>query len=184
MVSRHEASRVPRGAIKVELPHVTQHTDATCGPAALLSIAAYYGVGPGEERRIAKDLGMDPRTGSHPHQLARLARRYGLRVEEHQPMAAATLRRCLDRRRPVLLMLQAWGGRRSYARAWMHGHWVVAIGHDRAGVYFMDPVLELARGFLSHADLGPRGVRLQRYGMSIWKPGARAVHLRTARAID
>jgi predicted double-glycine peptidase len=183
--------RIPRGAIKVELPGVTQQTDATCGAAALNAICAYFGVGPGGERRIAKDLGMDPRTGSHPDQIARAARRYGLSVEEHQPMTAAALRRNLDRRRPVLLMLQAWGrAGQSYARAWQHGHWVVAIGHDRAGVYFEDPVLEIARGFLEHAeldrrwhDVGRRGVRLERYGMVLWKPGVAAAHLRLARPI-
>lgn len=184
--------RIPRGAIKVELPGVTQRTDSTCGAAALQAICGYYGVGPDEESRFVKDLAMDGRIGSHPYQIARAARRYGLTIEEHQPMAAATLRRNLDRRRPVLIMLQAWGrAGQSYARVWKHGHWVVAIGHDRAGVYFEDPVLEIARGFLRHAelderwhDVGPRGVRLERYGMVLWKPGAAAAHLRTARPID
>ena len=170
---------------------MTQQTDATCGAAALQAICGYYGVGPEEERRFAKDLGMDPRTGSHPHQLARAARRYGLSVEEHQPMPAAALRRALDRRRPVLMMLQAWADHSGdYASDWKHGHWVVAIGYDRRGVYFEDPVLELVRGYLGHAeldarwhDVGPRGVRLERYGMVLWKPGRRAEHLRRARRI-
>ena len=184
--------RIPRGAIKIELPGVTQRTDATCGAAALQAICAYYGVGPDEERAVVRDLGMDPRTGSHPDQLVRAARRYGLRVEEHQPMTRAALRGALDRRRPVLMMLQAWGrAGQAYADAWMQGHWVVAIGHDRAGVYFMDPVLEIARGFLRHVevderwhDLGRRGVRIERYGAVMWKAGAAAAHLRRARAIE
>jgi len=184
--------KIPRGAIKIELPGTVQRTDYSCGAAALQSICAYFGVGPEEEWQFVRDLGMDRRIGSHPHQLVATARRYGLSVEEHQPMTAAALRRCLDRLRPVLLMLQAWGRPgRSYARQWRHGHWVVAIGHDRGGIYFEDPVIELARGYLGNAelderwhDLGPRGIRIERYGAAIWKPGAAAAHLRRARPID
>jgi predicted double-glycine peptidase len=97
-------------------------------------------------------------------------------------MSDAALRRELDRRRPVLMMLQAWSGRARprYRDTWRDGHWVVAIGHDRAGVYFADPALHTSRGFLSWRelderwhDVGYRGVHVERYGAAIWKPGVR-----------
>jgi predicted double-glycine peptidase len=172
---------IPRGAVRIELPNLAQQKAYTCGVAALQAVCAYFGVGPGDEATIEAHLGIDRRIGTHPHQLRRVARRYGLSVEEHQPMATATLLARLDRGRPVLLTLQAWGGRASYARAWKHGHWVVAIGHDRAGVYFQDPAIAGARGFLAHAalaerwhDVGPRGVHLERYGLVLWRPGVGA----------
>jgi len=82
-----------------------------------------------------------------------------------------------------MLMIQAWGeqedgrGYRGYAGVWKNGHWVLAIGYDRAGIYFEDPSLQAVRGYLSLAELetrwrdtGPHGKRLHRYGLAIWKP--------------
>jgi len=163
---------IPRGAIKIDLPTVAQARGYTCGPSALMAVCAYFGVAGELEHeddfRAATGVG---RAGADPHQLVVPARaRFGLEVEEHAPMSDAVLRRHLDRRHPVLIMLQAWG----------EGHWVVAIGHDRAGVYVEDPVLHLRRGFLDWAaldrrwhDVGYRGVRVRRYGAAIWKPGVR-----------
>ena len=85
-------------------------------------------------------------------------------------MTDAALRRTLDLRRPVILMIQAWG----------EGHWVVAIGHDRARIYFEDPILHASRGYLTWRELESRwhdvgfdGRRVRRYGVSLWRPGRR-----------
>ena len=188
-MARH---RIRPGAITIDLPNMVQQKDYSCGASALQAICAYHGVGPGEEWAIVDDLGMDRRIGSHPFQIARTARRYGLSVAEHQPMSDAQLIRYLRRRVPVLIMLQAWGERRDYTDDWIDGHWVVAIGHDRAGVFFEDPSLESARGFIPFAaldarwhDVGPHGVHLERYGMAIWKRGARRSSYRDwAQSID
>ena len=183
------ARTIPRGAIKIDLPSLPQQRGHTCGPAALLSIAAHFGV-TGElewEHELAAAAGIGP-AGADPHQLTVPARaRFGLEVEEHVPMSDAVLRACLDRRRPVLMMLQAWNDapQPRYRRDWAHGHWVVAIGHDRAGTYFADPYLHASRGFLAWGelderwhDVGDRGVHVQRYGAAIWKPGVRRTVLR------
>lgn len=184
--------RIDPRAIKVDLPNTFQQRDYTCGAAALLAICAYWGVGPEDEATVVRDLRIDRRIGTHPFQLARLARRYGLRVREHQPMRTDTLIDYLDGGTPVLVMIQAWGGAGSYRGVWKHGHWVVAIGHDDAGVYFEDPSIEAARGFLTYAalderwhDVGPHGVHVERYGMALWRSRGRAAGYATrARAID
>lgn len=184
---------IPAGAIKVELPNVVQRRDYTCGPAAMLAVAAYYGVGPEDEDDVeaAMGIGVD---GSDPPHLVAVARRWGLRVEEHVGMTTAALRAALDRRRPVVMMLQAWGWPRprSYRARWRHGHWVVAIGHDRGGVYLEDPSLHAARGWLSDDDLDERwhdwGVdraRVHRYGLVVWRPGrVRSAYARRARRLE
>ena len=160
-----------------------QETGYSCGPAALRSICAYYGCGPGSEAEIILDMGFEPpaaaENGSDPAHLLRAASRYGLHAREYRPMTARQLARCLDRGRPVLMMLQAWPDAPpvTFANVWDSGHWVVAIGHDARGVYFEDPSLKDARGFLTHAALderwhdieGPAAHHVQRYGVELWR---------------
>lgn len=173
--------RIPPGAIKIALPSVRQGEDWTCGAAALLAICAFYGVGPEWEHEIARAMRLS-RAGSDPVQLVRVARAYGLETEEVRGMTDAQLRRCLDARRPVVLMLQAWGSRRGYRDHWRSGHWVIAIGHTRAGVVFEDPWLHRSRGFLGWRELAERwhdvegrdDAQVERYGLAIWRPGVRA----------
>jgi predicted double-glycine peptidase len=173
--------RIPPGAIKIALPSVRQGEDWTCGAAALLAICAYYGVGPEWEHEIARAMRMT-RDGSDPAQLVRVAQGYGLETEEVRGMTDGQLRRTLDARRPTVLMLQAWGKRRSYRDHWRSGHWVIAIGHSRAGVVFEDPWLHRSRGFLPWRELAERwhdvegreDDRVERYGLAIWRPGVRA----------
>jgi len=167
------------GAIKVPVPDTTQETDYTCGASALQAVCKFYGVGPVTEPEFVEHMRM-PETGSDPEHLIRGVRRYGLEHREFNPMTITQLTRCLDRGRPVLIMLQAWGGRRSYRRVYKDGHWVVAIGYHRRGVYFEDPSIHAARGFMSYHELevrwhdwGPNYEEMDHYGLAVWKPGVR-----------
>ena len=181
--------RIPEGAIKVRVPDVTQLTDYSCGPSCLESIAKFYGVGKEDEWDYVREMRMDPRVGSHPDQIRRLARRYRLKVREYQKMSLAQLRQELRWRHPVMIMIQAYGvkrrgkrrhmaWRRDYRPDWDDGHWVIAIGYDRDGFFFEDPSIEARRGWLSSEELlsrwhdtGPHGRHLPFYGVAIWKPG-------------
>jgi len=172
-------SNETRSPIRIDLPGVVQRRGHTCGAAALLAICRHYGVGPRSERRVVRDMGFG-KAGSDPRHVLRAVRRYGLSHEEVQPMTIAQLRERLDLRRPVMMMLQAWADPppASYATHWRDGHWVVAIGHDPAGIYFADPWLEGARGYLDDAELderwhdleGKRDRRVDHYGLVLWRP--------------
>ena len=180
---------IPAGAIRIPLPDATQVEDYSCGASCLQSICKYYGVG--WERGLADEwdfvaaLGMDKRVGSHAFQLIKLARRLGLTARPYDPMTQDEIKRELDRRHPVMLMIQAWGSDdksptgwiRDYSSLWSEGHWVVAIGYDRHGFFFEDPSLQMVRGFLTYEELatrwrdtGPRGVHVPNYGVAIWHP--------------
>lgn len=170
--------------IAIDLPHVVQREGHTCGAAALLAVASYYGVGPDTEAGVVRDMGFGD-DGSDPAHVIQAATRYGLACREYRPMSTHELVRCIDRGRPVILMLQAWpdaAPARGFADVWDTGHWVVAIGHDATGVYFADPSLPGARGFLAHAALAERwhdiegsdAHHVQRYGVAIWRQ--RVVH--------
>lgn len=163
----------------IELPNTAQATSHTCGAAALLAICSYYGRGPSTEAEVVADMGFGE-AGSDPAHVLRALQRYGLHHREYRPMTNRQLARCLDRARPVLLMLQAWSDTpplSGFTNVWDSGHWVVAIGYDARGVYFADPSLEDARGFLSHEALDERWHDIEgtdehhvhRYGIAIWR---------------
>ena len=177
--------RFLKGAIRIPLPDTTQQEDYSCGAACLQAVCKYFGVGPEDEWEYVEALRMDKKVGSHPFQIVRAARRYGLRFREKLGMSLADLKGLLRRRIPVLLMIQAWGERkygggylRSYRGVWDQGHWVVAVGYDRSGVYFEDPSLQAVRGFLTFEeleerwhDVGPHNRHMDHYGLALWKPG-------------
>ncbi len=165
--------------IAIDLPNLVQCEAYTCGAAALLAVASYYGVGPDSEAAIVDDMAMGS-DGSDPAHLLRAATRYGLSHREYRPMSRHELVRCVDRGRPVIVMLQAWPDAappHGFTEIWDTGHWVVAIGHDARGVYFADPSLPGARGFLDHRALaerwhdieGPDARPVQRYGLALWR---------------
>jgi predicted double-glycine peptidase len=169
---------IPPSAIKIDLPNTFQLEDYTCGPAALMAIFAYYGVGPEEEWELEEHMGIDEE-GSDPKHILRAVKRYGLAHREFSPMTVGELVTCLDDKHPVMIMLQAWGDRRSYDRWWVDGHWIVAIGYDRRRIYFEDPAIYRGRGYLDRAELerrwhdveGPGNTPTEHYGIAIWKPG-------------
>jgi predicted double-glycine peptidase len=185
---------IPEGAIKVPLPDTRQSEDYSCGASALQAVSGYFGVGPEEEEDYVRDLRMDTRIGSHPFQIIRAAKKYGLRVSEKEGMTVNEVKAYLDRGKPVMLMIQAWRDsqtQKSYKKEWGKGHWVVAIGYDRAGMYFEDPSLAAIRGFISYAELkerwhdtGPKNRRMNHYGLAVWKPRMlRPAYLMWARKI-
>jgi predicted double-glycine peptidase len=180
---------IPRNAIWIALPDTSQQTGYSCGASCLQSVCHYYGLGKEDEWEFVDDMKFDHDEGSHPFQVKRLAQAYGLKFKEYQPMTMEQLKRELLSRKPVMLMIQAWGIKRgeedyreSYEGIWGEGHWVVAIGYDREGVFFEDPSLQAVRGFMAYAeleerwhDVGPKPKKehIDHYGLVLWKPGAK-----------
>jgi predicted double-glycine peptidase len=185
---------IPPGAIEIDLPNTTQLENYSCGAAALLAVCSYFGVGPEWEEDVNRDMKLKE-SGSDPGQIIAAAQKYGLKAKEYRGMTTAQLLACLRARRPVMMMLQAWSARprRSYRDVWSEGHWVVAIGHDRQGIYFEDPTLAGARGFIAHGALDERwhdvegadDHHVERLGIALWRPGVRrSAYARLARRID
>lgn len=189
--SAARARRIPPGAIKVPVPEALQQQDHTCGAAAVRAVCLRYGIDELDEPTVVAAMRMGP-DGSDPVHLVRALRRHGLAHVERRGMTDAELRAWLDGGRPVIVMLQAWGARRSYRRHFRDGHWVVVIGHDREGVYLADPLLAGVRGFLTWAQLADRWHDLEgrtrrhveRYGLVAWGRRARRTEVsRRARAL-
>jgi predicted double-glycine peptidase len=184
--------RIPRGAITAPVPRIPQATDYTCGAAVVRSVATYFGARPRSEAAVVRVMRFG-RDGSDPAHLVRALRHDGLRYIEQRGMSDATLRAHLAAGRPVILMLQAWGERRRYRHVWSEGHWVVAIGCDREGVYVVDPWLADAPGFVAWPALAERWHdvegrtrrRVHRFGLVVWgrRVITRARRVTRARAV-
>ena len=160
---------VPRSALRVDLPSVTQRTDHTCGPAALVAIARHAGLRT-DEATLARRMRCGPE-GSDPVQLRAVLTELGLPHREARGMRDRDLRQALRAGLAVVLAIQAHG----------EGHWVVAIGVDARGVYVEDPWLGAARGMLTWRELaacwhdveGRPARPLVRYGLVV-TPGSSA----------
>lgn len=172
---------IPKNAIKIKLPDTNQLKDYSCGASGLLAIFEYYGVGPEKEYLVVEELGMDTRVGSHPDQIKKLARKYGLKTEEFKgdKIKIDKLISFLEKKIPVMIMLQAWGykwrSRKNYNNEWKDGHWVTAIGYDKENIYFEEPSIERHRGYIPRAkleerwhDTGHKCVHIEKYGLAIW----------------
>ncbi len=172
---------IPKNAIKIPLPDSRQYEDFSCGAVALQSILGYYGKGLEEEWTLIKELKIDPRVGTNPNQLERFAKKLGYKIKIIQPMSLKELKNLLKQKKPVIMMIQAWKDfkkmTKSYAKDWADGHWVVAIGYDKTGIYFEDPELTAIRGYIPYKELEQRwhdidahNRHIHNYGMAIWKP--------------
>lgn len=172
---------IPAGAIKVDLPDSRQETGYSCGASCLLAVARYYGKAfTADEDFFVKTIRVDPRIGSHPNQIEAAAKRLGLKTEYADGMDDADLRSHLDKGRPVLIAIQAYGSgsdkrKLDYSDKWGDGHWVVAIGYDDGGIFFEDPSMNAVRGYLSSAELASRwhdvsnnGKRKAGIGLALW----------------
>lgn len=158
--------RVRPECIRVPLPAVRQRDDYDCGPAVLQSILAYYGV-VYEYESLAKRLKVCKRQGTATKAIVRVARSAGLRVAVRERFTLDLLRQSLDRCRPVVVAMSAYGD----------GHWAAAVGYDRQRIYLQDPIrgehlayLNVEEFMTRWTDRDTDGTVLERLGITIWKP--------------
>lgn len=130
-------NRFPANLIRV--PLTRQATNYTCGVAALQSFLYYYGTEIREDE-MAADLKSDPEVGTPYQNIVAYAQSLGHRVEVKQNMTIQDLQSWIDRRQPVLVLIQAWPDSPvNWAEDWNDGHYVIAVGYDQEKIYFMDP---------------------------------------------
>jgi predicted double-glycine peptidase len=142
----------PRSFLPV--PLVRQTTPYSCGAGALMGILYYWKVFDGGETSLHEPLKVTPENGTHPEEIVKVAKSFGLNAEWRHNSSLAEIRRALLRREPVIVDFQAWGDPppKSYKDVWNDGHYAVVIGMDAAHIYFMDPSAPLSYAYLTHAD--------------------------------
>ncbi len=123
----------------IRVPLTRQATDYTCGVAALQSILYYYGQ-EFSENQLTEKLGPTPARGTKYPRIAEFAQSLNFRVEIRTEMTLESLKRLIDERKPVILLIQAWPDTTvDYIKDWEDGHYAIAIGYDQQNIYFMDP---------------------------------------------
>lgn len=139
------------------VPDVRQSTGYTCGAAALQAILAYWGT---EERedRLAARLHSTPEAGTHPLEILRVAREFGLTAELHEGLDLSDLERALAAGTTVIVDLQAWRDQTvlPWSKTWDDGHYMVLLGADRENLYFEDPSLLGERGVIPRQEFVER----------------------------
>jgi predicted double-glycine peptidase len=146
---------IPAGAIKVDLPDIRQQKDYTCGSAALMAIAKLHGVGPDKEKQFEKLLKSNSESGTDPENIIKIGKKLGLNPVAKVGMTLKQLMGHLDKKRPVICTMQAWGEPDNYHNS-EDGHYVVAIGYTKDRIYFEDPSLEGLRGYLNYDEFDKR----------------------------
>ncbi len=129
-----------------------QTTEYTCGPAAVLVLARFYGL-PGMETnaatelRLAAEIGSSETTGTRPEQLVSWLEHNGFRatLEYEETRDYTALYKLRDNIRAGIPTLVEWID--------LGGHWVVAVGYDDRGTPALaDDILILADSYDRYDD--------------------------------
>lgn len=162
-------------AVKVPLPNIPQKDDYSCGPMVLKAVIDGHGDSVGK-KELMEVADTNPQEGTAPSKMVEAAKKYGLMAEEKHNMTTEDLKKHLDAKRPVIILVQAWGDKEDYSNTWDSGHYIVAIGYDSNHVIFEDPMLEDEYGAISFDELDdrwhdkrPSGQRYDHYGIVLWK---------------
>jgi len=135
------------------VPDVRQSTGYTCGASALQAVLAYWGT---EERedRLAARLHSTPEAGTHPLDIVRVARDFGLTADLREGLELADLETALAAGTTVIVDLQAWRDRTDlpWTETWDDGHYMVLLGMDDENLYFEDPSLLGSRGTIPRSE--------------------------------
>lgn len=156
-----------KSVIKIPLPDYVQENEYSCAAAALRSLFNYYFIDSFDEKLIRKGLNLTS-NGTDPYQIIKFLKKYkkyNLNFKEFRKMKLKELIKCIENKKPVLMMLQAWTENKKlpYKNAKKDGHWVVAIGYDRENIYFEDPSLNNVRGYIDKVELEDRWHDIENY---------------------
>lgn len=169
----------------IDLPIGRQTFDFDCGVKALQIVMAYYGVDVREDE-LMKDLKVSKK-GVSVQNMISVAGQKGFQVEAKSGFTLETLKRYLDEKHPVIVLVQAWAERFMTLEDWKrnneNGHYVVVIGYEGSILVFEDPA-SFRRTWLTEEeflarwhDIDPRTKkRLEHFAMVLLgKPPAKKV---------
>jgi uncharacterized protein len=138
----------------LKMADVRQATSYTCGVACAQAILDYYGIDEREDR-LAAQFGATEEGGTSPSQLLAGFASYGLAATLKEQTTLDDLRANVEQKIPTMVAIQAWLEKYpppDWSQHWEDGHWLIVIGLDERNIYFEDPSLLGARGWLTHAE--------------------------------
>jgi len=152
-------------------PDILQNTNYSCGDACIQAVLAYYGI-EYTERKLEKILKTDVDCGTSIKPMVSFLKRKKFKIK-YGEFTIEDLKKCIDKERPVILLLQAWGPKGTdYKNTYQYGHYVVVSGYNKKGFIIEDPAI-FGRGFLSTSQLKRRWhaedeEKISNWGLVIW----------------
>lgn len=125
-----------------KFPNFRQAYEYDCGPTALQTVFAYFGIDEKLEEIIKSAKTTED--GTSVENMKATAEKYGFTTELAE-MKIADVKNYLRKKIPVVLLIQAWG----------EGHYVIAIGYKGSKIIFEDPA-SIYRTSLSEKELQER----------------------------
>lgn len=175
-------------SIRIWLPEVQQKTHFSCGAAVVHSICAYYGLGLESHYDYFAHLETDETYGTPPNKIVSYFKDVGINCKMVYNMSVDALCEELEKCRPVIVALQAYGTSKSYKKD-DNGHYLVAIGYDKNNIIFEDPWMNCTRGYIPKNeflnrwhDLDYKGKYYEQLGIVAWK-NSKPFYLNYARKI-
>ncbi|MEK6969387.1 MAG: peptidase C39 family protein [Nanoarchaeota archaeon] len=157
---------------QLDFPTLRQTYGYDCGAAALQTILAYYGLNIRGEL-IIKLAKTNKKKGTSISGMLYVLKKYNLQFDAKK-MSMATLKNYLNKKIPVILLLQAWNGKPiDYTSDFKDGHWVVLVGYDKQKFIFEDPYV-FEHTFLTEQELKKRwhseqnGKKIFNYGIAVY----------------
>jgi predicted double-glycine peptidase len=166
------------GVVKTPIPVVDQETNFSCGAAVLMAVFRYFRVGPRTEEEVRKLAKTNSKDGTETENIIKVCHKFGLKTKAKHNMDKQDLKDWLDQKKPVIVLLQAWGNPRYY-KTKESGHYAVAIGYDEKNVIFQDPSIhEKSRGHIPWKEFIKRwhdkdkgNKNRDRWGLAVWREG-------------
>jgi predicted double-glycine peptidase len=125
----------------IDLPTGRQTFDFDCGAKALQLVFTYYGIDVREDE-LMKELKTDER-GTCVANIIAAAKRRGFEIIAKRDISLETVKKFVDQKNPVIVLVQAWADRymtlEDWKRDYDHGHYVIVIGYSDNIIVFEDP---------------------------------------------
>lgn len=151
----------------LDLPDLRQESDYDCGPAAVMAVCHFFGVGPEGRALYAEGLGTTKAGGTRPAAILDFLGRQGLVTTSAVGLEVEDLLRFFRAGQPVLVPFQAGGEGEATT-----GHWGVVIGVALGQVMLHDPAQ--GRRMLAEDDFLARwhdadstGQGYEQYGIAV-----------------
>lgn len=138
----------------LDYPTIRQTYKWDCGANVVQSVLEYYGIDRREEAVI--DLVASDKQGTSIKNILRAFKKFKMKVKSEK-MTVEDIRMYIDRKIPVIIVLQAWTDEPTadWKNDWSDGHYAVAIGYDKKKIYFEDPSC-FNRTYLTYEELEDR----------------------------
>lgn len=170
--------------VLLDVPHVCQVNEYSCGPAAVQMVLAYMGMW-APQGCIAEELGTTEEEGTGPGEMYRYLSSLGIKSLLQSDSHIEELIFHVDAGNLSIINYQAWREPKGidYKYSWIHGHYGVVVGYNENQIFIQDPSIRAgAVGYMDKEellerwhDLDESGEKLNRLSIVVMTDGPKRV---------